>query len=61
MTKLAILFSGIFALVTVYAVATDYRTPEGFYSTPKVKKVKNIRERSIGTAGRRHHGFMHGK
>lgn len=61
MTKLAILFSGIFACMTVYAVSTDYGKPEGFYSTPRVQKVKNIRERSTGTYGRRHHGFMHGK
>ena len=61
MTKLAMLFSGIFALITVYAVATDYGKPEGFYSTPRVKKVRNVRERSIGSAGMRHHGFMHGK
>lgn len=61
MNKLALIFAGVFSLITVFAIATDYARPEGFYTTPKVQKTKNIRERSVSFYGVRHRGYMHGK
>jgi len=61
MNQLALVFAGVFSLITVFAIATDYAKPEGFYTTPKVTKTKNIRERSVGVYGTRHRGYMHGK
>lgn len=60
MNKLALIFTGIFSLITVLAIATDYLHPEGFSTTPQIKKEKNIRERSVYIRGD-HRGFMHGK
>jgi len=60
MNKMALIFAGIFSIITVFAVATDYAIPEGFNSTPKVTKDKNLRERSVYVRGS-HRGFMHGK
>jgi hypothetical protein len=61
MNKISLIFAGIFCIVTVWAVAMDYTYPQGFNTTPQVKKVKNIRNGSIHVTGRRHTGFMHGK
>jgi hypothetical protein len=61
MNKLSLIFAAIFSAVTVLAVATDYMKPQGFSTTPKIKKTKNIRERSVYYRGARHRGFMHGK
>ena len=62
MSKLALIFAGIFSAMTVFAISTDYMTPEGFSGTPKVNKTKNIRERSVYVrGGTGHRGFMHGK
>ncbi len=62
MNKLTLIFAGIFSAMTVFAIATDYMTPEGFSTTPKVNKTKNIRERSVYVrGGTGHRGFMHGK
>ncbi|GAB1354607.1 MAG TPA: hypothetical protein PLK28_01610 [Candidatus Rifleibacterium sp.] len=60
MNKLALMFAGIFSLITVLAIATDFMRPEGFSTTPQIRKEKNIRERSVYTHGG-HRGFMHGK
>jgi len=60
MNKLALIFAGIFSIITVFAVATDYVRPEGFNTTPRVSKDKNLRERSVYVRGN-HRGFMHGK
>lgn len=62
MSKLTLIFTLIFSAATVFAIATDYMKPEGFSSTPKINKTKNIRERSIYIhGGTGHRGFMHGK
>lgn len=60
MNKLALIFAGVFSIITVFAVATDYAKPEGLRSTPRVTKDKNLRERSVYVRGS-HRGFMHGK
>jgi hypothetical protein len=60
MNKLALIFAGIFSVITVLAVATDFARPEGFNTTPRVTKDKNLRERSVYIRGS-HRGFMHGK
>lgn len=60
MNKLALIFAGVFSLITVFAIATDYARPEGFNTTPSVTKDKNLRERSVYVRGS-HRGFMHGK
>jgi membrane-bound metal-dependent hydrolase YbcI (DUF457 family) len=59
MSKLTWIFAGVFSLMTMFAVATDLSSPEGFSDTPKIKKTKNVRERSVYVHG--HRGFMHGK
>lgn len=59
MSKLALIFASIFSVVTLMAITNDYAKPEGFSTTPKVTKQKNIRERSVHVHG--HRGFMHGK
>ena len=62
MSKLTLIFAGIFSAMTVFAIATDYMKPQGFSDTPKVNKTKNIRERSVYVrGGTGHRGFMHGK
>jgi len=60
MNKMAFVFAAAFSLITVFAIATDYMQPHGFYDTPKVSADKNIRERSVSMRGT-HRGFMHGK
>ena len=60
MNKLALLFAAVFSLITVFAIATDYMKPQGFYDTPQVNSDKNLRERSVYVRGT-HRGFMHGK
>ena len=60
MNKMALMFAGIFSLITVLAIATDFMRPEGFSTTPQIRKEKNIRERSVYTHGG-YRGFMHGK
>ncbi|MDD3146436.1 MAG: hypothetical protein PHD82_03960 [Candidatus Riflebacteria bacterium] len=60
MNKMALMFAGVFCLVTVLAIATDFMRPEGFSTTPEIKKEKNVRERSVYMHGT-HRGFMHGK
>ncbi len=61
MNKLALVFAGIFSAITVFAVATDYMKPQGFRSTPRVTRSKNIRERSVFVRGGANRGFMRGK
>jgi len=62
MTKLTLVFAAAFSVLTVFAVATDFTSPQGFSSTTKVNKTKNIRERSVYVrGGTGHRGFMHGK
>ena len=60
MNRMVLMFAGVFTMVTVLAIATDYMRPEGYSTTPSVKKEKNIRERSVYMHGT-HRGFMHGK
>ncbi len=60
MNKMVLMFAGVFSLVTVLAIATDFMRPEGYSTTPTVRKEKNIRERSVHIGGG-HRGFMHGK
>lgn len=60
MNKLALIFAAIFTTITVFAIATDFMKPEGFYSTPQVNADKNLRERSVSMRST-HRGFMHGK
>ncbi|MDN5278294.1 MAG: hypothetical protein PWR01_2259 [Clostridiales bacterium] len=62
MSKLTLIFAAAFSALTMFAVATDYASPQGFSDTPKVNKTKNIRERSVFVrGGTGHRGFMHGK
>ncbi|MGM0599765.1 MAG: hypothetical protein ACQETH_08110 [Candidatus Rifleibacteriota bacterium] len=60
MSKLTWIFAGVFSVVSIFAVATDLSSPEGFSDTPKINKTRNVRERSVYVHGR-HRGFMHGK
>lgn len=62
MSKLTLIFAGIFSAITIFAIATDFALPQGFSDTPKVNKTKNIREQSVYVrGGTGHRGFMHGK
>ncbi|MFZ5952683.1 MAG: hypothetical protein ACOYXC_18420 [Candidatus Rifleibacteriota bacterium] len=62
MSRLTMIFAGIFSALTVFAIATDFAVPQGFSTTPKVNKTKNVRERSVYVhGGTGHRGFMHGK
>ncbi len=61
MNKLSLVFACIFCAITAWAVGMDYAFPQGFNSTPQVKKIKNVRDGSVYVSGRRHTGFMHGK
>lgn len=62
MTKLTLIFAGVFSAFTVFAIATDIAAPKGFSTTPKVNKTKNVRNSSVGIiGGTRHRGFRYGK
>ncbi len=62
MSKLTLIFAGVFSALTVFAIATDLAYPKGFSTTPKVNKTKNVRNSSVGVVGgNRHRGFRYGK
>jgi hypothetical protein len=60
MSKLTLIFAGVFTVITVFAIATDLASPAGYSTTPKINKTKNVRDRSVYVGGR-HRGFRSGK